>query len=74
MATAGDEGISEWVAANSTTKPIGKRFYEVKVLDWRRPFRHRRMQRRHRNKQSGNKPKLSKLFTNTEYKTVQLPK
>ena len=38
MATAGEEGISEWVAANSTTKTIGKRFYEVKVLDWRRPL------------------------------------
>ena len=47
MATAGEEGIEEWVAADVTAKPIGRRLYEVTIKatlgirDWpRRMLRH----------------------------------
>jgi len=31
VATAGEEGITEWVAADVTAKPIGRRLYEVTI-------------------------------------------
>jgi len=46
VATAGEEGIAEWVAANVAAKPIGRRLYEVTIKatlgirDWRRTLRH----------------------------------
>ena len=47
MATAGKKGISNWMGANPTTKPIWRRFYEITIKsalgsDRRRPIRHSR--------------------------------